>query len=67
MLMQLLTLKIKDNHYALFLQFIRTLSYVEVVKPMTSTKLLYDFSDLVGKLQWKGDAVEEQRLLRDEW
>lgn len=27
----------------------------------------YDFSDLVGKLQWKGDAVAEQRKLRDEW
>ena len=27
----------------------------------------YDFSDLVGKLQWKGDAVMEQRRLRDEW
>jgi hypothetical protein len=64
--MQVLTLKIKDNHYALFLQFLRTLSYVEVVKP-SSTKPLYDFSDLAGKLQWEGNAVEEQRLLRDEW
>lgn len=27
----------------------------------------YDFSDLVGKLEWKGDAVAEQRKLRDEW
>lgn len=27
----------------------------------------YDFSDLAGKLQWKGDAVKEQRKLRDEW
>lgn len=27
----------------------------------------YDFSDLVGKLKWKGDAVAEQRRLRDEW
>ena len=27
----------------------------------------YDFSDLVGKLQWKGDALAEQRKLRDEW
>jgi len=30
-------------------------------------KRKYDFSDLVGKLQWKGDAVAEQRRLRDEW
>jgi len=27
----------------------------------------YDFSDLVGKLKWEGDAVAEQRKLRDEW
>ena len=27
----------------------------------------YDFSDLAGKLQWRGDAVAEQRRLRDEW
>jgi hypothetical protein len=64
--MQVLTLKIKDNHYALFLQFLRTLSYVEVVKP-SPVKPLYDFSDLAGKLQWEGNAVEEQRHLRDEW
>ena len=31
------------------------------------TKSQYDFSDLVGKLQWNGDAVKEQRRLRDEW
>lgn len=27
----------------------------------------YDFSDLVGKLSWQGDAVAAQRQLRDEW
>lgn len=27
----------------------------------------YDFSDLVGKLAWRGNAVAEQRSLRDEW
>jgi hypothetical protein len=27
----------------------------------------YDFSDFYGKLQWKGDALAEQRKLRDEW
>ena len=30
-------------------------------------KRKYDFSDLVGKLKWKGDALEMQRALRDEW
>jgi predicted DNA-binding antitoxin AbrB/MazE fold protein len=27
----------------------------------------YDFSDLIGKLTWKGDALNEQRRIRDEW
>ena len=26
-----------------------------------------DLSDLVGKLKWQGDAVAEQRRMRDEW
>lgn len=31
------------------------------------TRKKYDFSDLVGKLSWEGDAVSVQRSLRDEW
>jgi hypothetical protein len=27
----------------------------------------YDFSSLVGRLKWSGDAVQEQRKIRDEW
>ena len=27
----------------------------------------YDFADLTGKLSWKGDAVQAQRRIRDEW
>jgi len=27
----------------------------------------YDYTSLAGKLQWRGDAVKEQRKLRDEW
>ena len=27
----------------------------------------YDFSDLVGKLNWRGDPLSEQRKIRDEW
>lgn len=30
-------------------------------------KPTYDFSDLVGRLNWRGDAVTIQRNLRDEW
>ncbi|MEQ8467759.1 hypothetical protein [Coleofasciculus sp. E1-EBD-02] len=27
----------------------------------------YDFSDLAGRLNWRGNAVAMQRALRDEW
>ncbi|KPQ36075.1 MAG: Protein of unknown function (DUF2281) [Phormidesmis priestleyi Ana] len=27
----------------------------------------YDFSDLAGQLEWKGDAIKAQRALRNEW
>ena len=27
----------------------------------------YDLSKFFGKLKWEGDAVAEQRKLRDEW
>jgi len=27
----------------------------------------YDFSDVAGKLEWQGDAIQEQRKMRDEW
>ncbi|HEX8459852.1 MAG TPA: hypothetical protein VF623_00415 [Segetibacter sp.] len=30
-------------------------------------KRKYDFSDFYGKLEWEGDALAEQRKLRDEW
>ena len=31
------------------------------------TKKPYDLSPFFGKLEWEGDAVAEQRKLRDEW
>jgi hypothetical protein len=36
-------------------------------EPKEHSNKKYDFSDLVGKLEWKGDSVAEQRKLRDEW
>jgi len=41
-----------------------------VLNPILSEarpKHSYDFSDLVGRLTWRGDAVTMQRNLRDEW
>ena len=45
-------------------------SIVLVINPVVASKdqnLKYDFSDLVGRLNWQGDAVVMQRTLRDEW
>jgi hypothetical protein len=30
-------------------------------------KRKFDFSDLYGKLEWKGDALAEQKKIRSEW
>ncbi len=35
--------------------------------PENSKEKSYDFSDLAGRLNWKGDSVAMQRMLRDEW
>ena len=67
--MRQIILKVKDNHYSMLVRFLKSLSYVEVVGKETipSTNPGYDFSDLIGKLECRGDAVTEQRHLRDEW
>ena len=69
--MQQLVLKIRESHYQLFLKFLKTLEYVKIVQPSAEPQPpapnRYDFSDLAGKLEWKGDAVVQQRLMRDEW
>jgi hypothetical protein len=71
--MKQIVLNIDESRYTLFLQFLKTLQYVQVVNAEKvapngkATKPNYDFSDLAGKLEWKGDAVAEQRRLRDEW
>jgi len=43
---------------------------VLVINPVEASKnqnLNYDFSNLIGRLNWQGDAVAMQRTLRDEW
>ena len=52
--MKQLVLKIDDNRYALFLQFLKTLNYVQVIQPEKSNQLenepkqQYGFSDSEG-------------------
>ena len=41
---------------------------VEVTITFEEEKLnKYDFSDLAGKLSWKGDALAFQKNIRNEW
>ncbi|MCC7505232.1 MAG: hypothetical protein IT259_08020 [Saprospiraceae bacterium] len=62
-----IVLDIDDVYYALFLQKIKKLRYIKVIKSTPLPKQRFDFSDLVGKLEWKGNALLEQRKMRDEW
>lgn len=41
-----------------------------IILPVDDTnesKGKYDLSKFFGKLEWKGDALAEQKRLRDEW
>lgn len=52
------------------LQLLKEQEILVVLNPVSSDgnqKPSYDFSDLVGRLTWRGDAVTMQRNLRDEW
>ena len=52
------------------LQLLKEREILVVMNPVSSDekqKISYDFSDLVGRLTWQGDAVTMQRNLRDEW
>jgi ribosomal protein S4 len=41
---------------------------IEVTITFEEEKLnKYDFSDLAGKLSWKGDALAFQKTLRNDW
>lgn len=75
--MKELILQVEDRKYDLLLTFLKTLDYVQVEETQVlgdppSTVALeeqpeYTLLDLSGKLAWKGDALAEQRRLRDEW
>lgn len=40
-----------------------------IIQPIIEavTRPNYDFFDLISQLAWQGDAVAQQRALRDEW
>jgi len=59
----------EDGHLRLDIPTELAASDVDVVIVLQPTQATtnqqgYDFSDLVGKLQWQGDAVKAQRNLR---
>jgi hypothetical protein len=47
----------------------RVLVVVEDSKPVpeASPDKPYQLADLAGRLQWQGDALQAQRVLRDAW
>ncbi|NJK73026.1 MAG: type II toxin-antitoxin system ParD family antitoxin [Microcoleus sp. SU_5_6] len=44
-----------------------TLAFANPISSDVKQRSSYDFSDLIGRLTWRGDAVTIQRTLRDEW
>ncbi|MBY0477793.1 MAG: hypothetical protein K2Q24_09125 [Chitinophagaceae bacterium] len=40
---------------------------VLAIEEKSDTTIKYDFSDVAGMLEWKGNALEEQKKLRNEW
>jgi len=60
----------RDGHLRLDMPIARAsvdLSVIIVMSPLPARKGRYDCSDLAGRLKWRGDAVKEQRALRDQW
>jgi hypothetical protein len=47
------------------LKCIEFLNYKQQVQQSTAKP--YDFSDLSGRLQWQGNALQEQKKFRNEW
>ncbi len=42
-------------------------TFLEDIKDTKTPDKKYHFSDLAGKLEWKGNPVAQQRKIRDEW
>jgi len=42
-------------------------TFLEDINEIKEPVKKYHFSDLAGKLEWDGDAVAQQRAIRDEW
>lgn len=58
--------QLPENRLLELLAFIEFLNYKEQHQSSQSIAR-YDFSDLSGQLQWQGNALQEQKKLRNEW
>jgi hypothetical protein len=67
--LQISTKTDRDGHLRLDMPLARSVVDISVIVVMAEVpnQGRYDCSDLVGKLAWRGDAVTEQRRLREEW
>jgi hypothetical protein len=69
--MKQVVVHILPQYYERFLKLLESLDYVSVTPAVgqAARRVMsgYDFSDLAGQLQWQGDAVQQQRMIRDEW
>ncbi len=58
--------QLPEDRLVELLAFIEFLNYKEQHQSSQSM-MRYDFSDLSGQLQWQGNALQEQKKLRNEW
>ncbi len=56
-----------EQYHALLNQQVRVIILAQQEPATTTRQRCYDFSDLQGKLAWSGDALAQQRRVRDEW
>ena len=60
-------IKIPHKYKGLYSKHLKLIVLFPHRKVVSSANRKYRFDDLVGKLEWSGDPVSEQRKLRNEW
>jgi len=69
-MLQINTKTDRDGHLRLDMPLTHSsmdISVILVMADIPGPKGGYDCSDLAGKLTWQGDAVKQQRTMRQEW
>ncbi|MFA6292099.1 MAG: hypothetical protein WC637_09975 [Victivallales bacterium] len=60
-------IRIPPKYKNLYSKHLKLIALFPHRKIASASNRKYCFDDLVGKLKWTGDPVEEQRRLRNEW